>query len=165
MTEEIETNPPVGKKSYVQDAMVQTIPAIPSENPDNIFSDTDKSSMSSNNKLEHADSHLVPYSHFRWHADAIAEGQEIYQGIVKDVSMKGVNFLVEHNFQNSKLIKLQIHIPPLVVTAPQHVIEVSGKITSTVYDSAEESFRSAISFIAFTLPSDRTFLQSRISAQ
>jgi hypothetical protein len=164
MTDEIVTNPPASKESDAHDVIDQTTSAISQGVVGGNLSDADKVA-SSNNKLEHADVHHVAHSHFRWHADAIVDGHDICHGMVKDVSIKGANFLVEHNFQNSKLIKLHVHIPPLVVTAPQHVIEVSGKITSTVYDGVEDSFRSAISFVEFTVPSDRALLESRIAGE
>ena len=165
MTDEIETNSPIGKVPDVHDVKDHTTPAGSSGSAGSSPSATDKALSSVENKLEHTGVHQVPHAHFRWHAEAIIDGHEIYQGIVKDVSMRGANFLVEHNFQHSKLVKLKIHVPPLVVTAPQHIVQVSGKITSTVYDSAEDTFRSAISFIEFTLPSDNALLQSRIASQ
>lgn len=104
-----------------------------------------------------------PHPHFKWHAEVLVDGHDVYQGIVKDISMKGLNLILDHNLQKSKLVKLHIHIPPLDIASPQHVLEVSGKITSTVYDSSEKAFRSGISFIQFTLDSDQKYLQSLLS--
>ena len=73
------------------------------------------------------------------------------------------SIVLDHNLQNSKLVKLHIHIPPADISSPHHVLEVSGKVTSAVFDSAEEAFRSSISFIQFTLDSDQTYLQSLLS--
>jgi hypothetical protein len=165
MTDEIVTNQPTGQESELKKVAIQEVPKViqgvaGTSSPNTIITQT-----SSNKKVENENVHHVPHSHCRWHADAIVDGHENYQGIVNDVSMRGVNFIVEHNLQNSRLIKLQIHIPPLVVTAPQHIVEVTGKITSTVYDSVEDSFRSGINFIEFTLAADRAFLQSRITGQ
>jgi hypothetical protein len=112
---------------------------------------------------KYEDSHSEPHPHFRWHADVLVDGHDVYQGMVKDISMKGANLLLEHNLQNAKLVKLHIHVPPLDVTHPHDVLEVSGKILTTVYDSSEDEFRSAISFLQFTLESDRTYLQSRLA--
>ena len=112
---------------------------------------------------KYEDSHNEPHPHFRWHADVLVDGHDVYQGMVKDISMKGVNLLLDHNLQNAKLVKLHIHVPPLDVTHPHDVLEVSGKILSTVYDSSEDEFRSAISFLQFTLESDRAYLKSRLA--
>ncbi|WP_283745440.1 PilZ domain-containing protein [Sideroxydans sp. CL21] len=109
------------------------------------------------------DIHDEPHPHFKWHAEVRVDGHDVFQGIVKDISMKGLNLVLDHNLQNSKLVKLHIHIPPADISSPHHVLEVSGKITSTVFDSAEEAFRSSISFIQFTLDSDQTYLQSLLS--
>ena len=109
------------------------------------------------------DIHNESHPHFKWHAEVLVDGHDVFQGIVKDISMLGLNLVLDHNLQNSKLVKLHIHVPPLDTSSPHHVLEVSGKITSTVFDSGEEAFRSGISFIQFTLDSDQTYLQSLLS--
>ena len=126
---------------------------------------SEKTPSATNNKSKYESVHDVPHPHFRWHADALVDGHEVCQGIVKDISMKGVNFFPDHNLQNAKLIKLKIHVPPLIVNAPHHVLEVTGKITFTVYDSVEDAFRTGISFLEFAVESDRAYLLSRISEQ
>lgn len=105
--------------------------------------------------------HSEPHPHFRWHADALVEGH-VYHGLVKDISTQGVSLLLDHNLQNAKFVKLHIHVPPLEVTSPHHVLEVSGKIFSTVYDSSEDAFRSGVVFLQFTRESDRAYLRSRM---
>jgi hypothetical protein len=109
------------------------------------------------------DIHDEPHPHFKWHAEVLVDGHYVFQGIVKDISMRGLNLVLDHNLQNSKFVKLHIHIPPFDISSPHHVLEVSGKITSTVFDSGEEAFRSGISFIQFTLDSDQKYLQSILS--
>jgi len=104
--------------------------------------------------------HNEPHAHFRWHAEAFVDGHDVFQGIVKNISMTGLDLILDHNLQKSKLVKLHIHVPPLDISNPPHVFEVSGKITSTVFDSGEESFRSGITYIQFTLNSDQAYLQS-----
>jgi hypothetical protein len=165
MTDEIVKKPPAVQESELKEVVIQESPKVTQGVAGTDSPSAINAQSSSNNNVEHENVHHVPHSHCRWHADAIVDGHESYQGVVKDISMKGVDFIVEHNLQNSRLIKLQIHIPPLVVTAPQHIVEVTGKITSTVYDSVEDSFRSGINFIEFTLAADRAFLQSRITGQ
>ena len=83
-------------------------------------------------------------------------------GIVKDISPKGADILLEHNLQNVKLIKLHIHVPPLSVTGDRHVVEVSGKIIYSSHDSDEMLFRTGIKFLQFHLESDQAYLQSRL---
>jgi hypothetical protein len=113
--------------------------------------------------LKHQELHAAPHSHHKWHAEVRVDGHDVYQGVVKDISTKGFNLIIDHNLQNSKFVKLHIHIPPLNIGSPQHILEVSGKITNTVYDSVESSFRSGVSFLEFTLESDRTYLGSLLS--
>jgi hypothetical protein len=159
------TKPPAVQESDLKEVAIQAAPKVTQGLAGAGSAGAYKTQASSSNKLEHEYVQQVPHSHCRWHADAIVDGHENCQGIVKDISMRGVNFIVAHNLQNSKLIKLQIHIPPIVASAPQHILEVSGKITSTVYDSVEDSFRSRINFVEFTLATDRAFLLSRIAGQ
>jgi hypothetical protein len=115
------------------------------------------------NKL--ADSHNEPHPHYKWHAEVLVDGHDVYHGMVKDISMKELNLILDHNLQNSKLVKLHIHIPPVDISNPPHVLEVSGEITSTVYDSLEESFRCRIRLLGFSLESDHAYLQSRLADQ
>ena len=105
--------------------------------------------------------HSEPHPHVRWHADVLADGH-VYHGLIKDVSMQGANLFLEHNLQNTRLIKLHIHVPPLLATSPPHVLDLSAKIISTIYDGGENSFRSGIIFQKFALESDQAYLQSRI---
>lgn len=113
------------------------------------------------NPSRYEEPHSEAHPHFRWHADALVEGH-VYRGIVKDISTQGASLLLDHNVQNAKSVKLHIHVPPLDVTSPHHVLEVSGKIISTIYDGSEDAFRSGIVFLQFTRESDRTYLQSRM---
>jgi hypothetical protein len=157
------TNPSSNASIDKDNEKQNSVDATKDAGQDNPVADNNPLPTSSKHKYENI--HDVPHPHFRWHAEALVDGHEVCRGIVKDISMKGVNFYPDHNLQNAKLLKLQIHIPPLVVTAPHHILEVTGKITSTVYDSVEDSFRSGISFLEFTLESDRAYLLSRISEQ
>jgi len=111
----------------------------------------------------HENFHDMPHVHHKWHAEVLVDGHDVYPGYVKDISMKGVHLFLDHNLQNAKRVKLHIHIPPLITTEPHHVLEVTGDITSTVYDSDEESFRSGINFREFTLKSDQAYLRSHLT--
>ena len=107
--------------------------------------------------------HEAAHPHYKWHAEVLVDGHDVYQGIVKDISIKGLNLILDHNLQNAKFVKLHIHVPPLDIGSPHHILEVTGKITFAVYDSVEGSFRSGISFLEFTLESDRAYLNSLLS--
>ena len=101
--------------------------------------------------------------HVRWHVDAFVDGQGVYQGFVKDISLKGADIFLDHNLQNVALVKLHIHVPPLQVTSDHHVIGVSGKIIHSTHDPYELLFRTGVKFLKFNLESDLACLQSRIA--
>ena len=95
--------------------------------------------------------------------DVLVDGHDVYHGFVKNISMHGAKLYLDHNLQNVKQIKLQIHIPPLQAATPPHVIEVLAKVSDSTYDSDEEYFRSGIVFIKFSLEADSGYLESRIN--
>lgn len=103
-----------------------------------------------------------PHHHFKWHVDVRVDGHDVYHGFIKEITLEDTHLFVEHNLQNAKFVKLHIHIPPVANSTPHPVVEVSGKIMSTIFDSTEDCFRSAIHFQEFTLESDRIYLQSRL---
>ena len=104
-----------------------------------------------------------PHHHafHKWHADILVDGHDLYHGFVKDISMHGAKLYLDHNLQNVKQVKLQIHIPPLKAATASYVIEVAAKVSDTIYDSDEEYFRSTVIFIKFSLESDSAYLESR----
>jgi hypothetical protein len=138
--------PPAAKETVNESSVpaTESLPPTPAEKP-------------------HENFHDVPHVHHKWHADVLVDGHDVYQGYVKNMSMKGVHLFLDHNLQNVKRVKLHIHIPPLITSEPHHVLEVTGDITSTVYDSDEESFRSGVNFREFTLKSDQAYLQSHLA--
>jgi hypothetical protein len=105
----------------------------------------------------------APHPHYKWHSEVMVDGHNVYQGIAKDISINGLNLILDQNLQNAKLVKMHIHVPPLDTSSHDHVMEISGKVISSIYDNDEESFRSGVSFTQFTLDSDRTYLQSLLS--
>lgn len=110
----------------------------------------------------HAAPHAHAHASHKWHTDVIVEGHDVYHGFVKEISMQGAKLYLEHNLQNDKLVKLQIHIPPLEAAVEPHVIEVTAKINYTIYDSVEDFFRSGVNFTRFSLESDSAYLETRI---
>ncbi|MDD2915574.1 MAG: PilZ domain-containing protein [Gallionella sp.] len=108
------------------------------------------------------ESRSEPRIHVRWHLEAV-DGQFVYHGSVKDISTKGADIFLDHNFQNVKLVTLRIHVPPLHVTDEHCVIEVSGKVIYSNHDSDEMLFRTGIKFLKFTVESDLENLRSRLA--
>ena len=94
---------------------------------------------------------------------AMADEFGTHQGFVRDISLSGTSLYLDRSPQNIKSIRLQIAVPPRVVKEKPRVIEVSGKIIYTVYESYELGFRSGISFIKFINESDQEYLQSRLA--
>ncbi|MFZ2300729.1 MAG: PilZ domain-containing protein [Gallionella sp.] len=111
----------------------------------------------------HEEQRIEPRVHVRWHVDVFVEGQAVYHGFIKDISSKGADVFVDHNFQNVKFVKLLIHVPPLSATEDHHVIDVSGKVIYAAHDSEELLFRIGINFLKFNLESDQAYLRSRLA--
>lgn len=163
MVEENSSNSPTSDTADLLPKDIAAPPPITKVGSGNGVPIADATPTATADRRKFRDMHDAPHPHFKWHAEVLVDGHDVFQGIVKDISMKGLNLVLDHNLQNSKLVKLHIHIPPLEISSSHHVLEVSGKITSTVFDSGEEAFRSSISFIQFTLDSDQTYLQSLLS--
>jgi len=113
---------------------------------------------------KHLECRSEPRIHVRWHADALIDGYDVYHGFIKDISSRGTDIFLDRNLQSVKLIKLHIHVPPLSVTSDPHVVEVSGKIIYTAYDSKESCFHAGINFLQFNLEPDLAYLRSRIAS-
>jgi len=164
MVEENTSDVPPGNSPEVPQEDIEAAPVVTEEAPVVTKADTaDKAPAAATNGVKFTETHDTPHPHFKWHAEVLVDGHDVYDVLVKDISMKGLNLVLDHNLQNSKLVKLHVHVPPPTSSSPHHVLEISGKITSTVYDSAEESFRSGVIFTEFTLESDRALLQSLLS--
>jgi hypothetical protein len=118
---------------------------------------------SSSPNLIHQKLNRMHHPHVRWHADVLVDGHKALKGVVKDISTKGVNLLLDHNLQNSKHIKLHIQIPHHLVSNDHHILEVSGIISFSIYDSAEDSFRSIISPLEFPKNLDVAYLQTHVA--
>lgn len=112
---------------------------------------------------KHKECRSEPRIHVRWHADVFIDGQGGCRGFVKGISLKGTDIFLEHSLQDVKFVKLHIHVPPLLVTSDHHVMEVSGKVIYTAYDSNEFLFHTGVNFLQFNLKSDLAYLQSRIA--
>jgi hypothetical protein len=112
---------------------------------------------------KHKELRIEPRIRVKWHADAFIDGQGVYQGFVKDISSRGTDIFVDRNLQKVKFIKLRIYVPPLSKASDPHVMEVSGKVTYTAYDSKECLFHTGVNFVEFNSESDLAYLQSRIA--
>ena len=110
---------------------------------------------------EHRDNNEI---HLKLRVKAIVEEQRIHHGFIKYLSLKGATLFLDHNLQNINTIKLQIHIPPnFEIQENPRVVEVSGKVLYSIYDSKEWQFRSAINFDHFYSESDRKYIESKIA--
>lgn len=105
-----------------------------------------------------------PRMRVKWHADAFIDGQGMYQGFIKDISSRGTDIFLDRNLHKVKFVKLRIYVPPLSKASDSHIMEVSGKITYTAYDSNESLFHTGVNFTQFNLESDLAYLQTRIAA-
>ena len=110
----------------------------------------------------HGAIHVEVHPHVRWHADVLVDGHDIYHGFVKDVTDEGADLFLDHNLQYTRSVKLHIMVPPLAASSHLHVLAVSAKVLSTVFDSDEECFRSALLFTQFEPQSERSFLHNRL---
>lgn len=110
----------------------------------------------------HGVMHAEVHPHVRWHADVLVDGHDIYHGFVKDVTDEGADLFLDYNLQYTRSVKLHILVPPLSAPSRPHVLAVSAKILSTVYDSDEECFRSAVHFTQFSPLSEQAFLHNRL---
>lgn len=110
----------------------------------------------------HGVMHVEVHPHVRWHADVLVDGHDIYHGFVKEVTDEGADLFLDYNLQYTRSVKLHILVPPLSAPSRPHVLAVSAKILSTVYDSDEECFRSAVHFTQFSPLSEQAFLHNRL---
>lgn len=110
----------------------------------------------------HGAMHVEVHPHVRWHADVLVDGHDIYHGFVKEVTDDGADLYLDFNLQYTRSVKLHILVPPLSAPSRPHVLAASAKVLSTVYDSEEECFRSAVLFTQFEPQSERSFLHNRL---
>lgn len=115
------------------------------------------------NSGNHRDLRLEPRIRVKWYADALIDGQYVYQGFVKDISLNGTDIFLGHNLQKIRSIKLRIYVPPLSKKSDPYVIVVAANVRYTAYDSKESLFHTGVNFTKFNLESDQTYLQSRIA--
>ena len=145
------------------------LPSEPVEATPSVTKDTKKSSFTrkiysaSKSAGKYPECRSEPRIHVRWHAKAFIDGYDVYHGFVKDISLKGADIFLGHSLQKVKFVNLHIHVPPLNVTSDPRIMEVSGKIIYTAYDSNESLFHTGINFLQFNLESDLAYLRSRIA--
>lgn len=104
-----------------------------------------------------------PCLHVKWHVDALVEGR-IYHGFLKQVSLHGTEIYLDLDVRNVKTIKLRLHVPPASKTTEPHLIELSGNVAFSSFDSSESLFHVAVNALEFKDDSERKYLQSRIAA-
>lgn len=108
------------------------------------------------------DHRFEPRIRVKWHADAFIDGAAVYQGFVKDISLSGTDIFLGANLQKVKSLIVRIHVPPLSKKEAAHILNVSGKVIYTSYDSSEFLFHTGIRFLQFESESEQALLQSRI---
>lgn len=145
-----------------------TVVAKESKVPDSSHSkakETPSSSAKASAKAEkNTELRCAPRIRVRWHTDAFVDGQSVFHGFIKDVSLSGTDIFLERNLQKVKFVTLLIHVPPLSKSSHPHVMEVSAKVIYTAYDSNESLFHAGVNFTQFNLKSDLEYLKSRIAA-
>lgn len=67
------------------------------------------------------------------------------------------------NLQTVKFVTLHMCITPSDTISKPRIVVVFGKITYTVYDSAEHLFRAGVNFLKFNSESDLAFLEARLT--
>ncbi len=167
MSDENTNDSPTSKASDLPPAPVEATPLVTADIKESKAPDLSKTipqapPLASTNAGIYKELRTEPRIRVRWHADAIIDGQCVYQGFVKDISLKGTDIFLERNLQKVKIVKLRIYVPPLSKTSAPHVMEVSAKVIYTAYDSNESLFHTGVNFTQFNLSSDQTYLQSRI---
>jgi hypothetical protein len=109
---------------------------------------------------DHRNEHRI---RVRWHAEAFIEGQGVFRGFIKEISMTGTGIFLHQNVRMVDSFKLRIYMPPLNKSSVLHTMDVSAKVLYTTLDSYESLFHTGVRFIQFCLPSDQTYLQMRIA--
>jgi hypothetical protein len=169
ISDENITDPPTSKASDLPPAPVDAAPLVTADAKESKAPDLSRTIAKATPSAPkdagiHKELRIEPRIRVRWHADAFIDGQGVYQGFVKDISLKGTDIFLDHNLQKVKFIKLRIYVPPLSKTSVSYVMEVSAKVIYTAYDSTETLFHTGVNFTQFNLASDQTYLQSRIAA-
>lgn len=168
MSDENTTDLPIGNSSDLPPKPAGATPSVTTDVKGSSVQDlsqtiTKATPTASIDAGKHKELRIEPRIHVRWHADAFIDGQGVYQGFVKDISMTGTDIFLDRNLQKVKIVRLCIYVPPVSKTSGPHVMEVSGKIIYTAYDSKESLFHTGVNFLQFNLASDRAYLQSRIA--
>jgi len=109
------------------------------------------------------DQRTEPRIRVRWHAEAFIDGQGVYRGFIKEISMTGTGIFLYQNVQMAKSLRLRIYMPPLSKTSVLYTMDVSAKVIFTALDSYESLFHTGLHFTQFYLPTDQDYLQARIA--
>lgn len=137
--------------------------AAETSGPKNASTDGAASSTESLGTFKIKESRAEPRILVRWHADALIDGINAGICLIRGISSKGADILLDRNLQKIKLIQLHIHVPPGDVTNSPRIVDVSGKVIYSAYDSDEYTFRSGVIFTEFKVASDQNYLHSLTS--
>jgi len=96
---------------------------------------------------------------FRLQADAHIEGQGVFRGFVKDISLQGVTLYLDRNLLKDKSVQIRIHVPPAATTEKAYSVVATGKTIHSIFDSDELNFRLGIKLLYFASEADETYLK------
>jgi len=98
-----------------------------------------------------------------WKIMITIQGEGTHKAQVKDISQHGASVLVGRNLNPSTKVTLTIDIPVLVGRGTPKTVVVHGMIVYTIHDSENMAFRVGIRFDKFDVPSDRGYLEARLT--
>jgi len=104
----------------------------------------------------------TPRYRVRWRTEVVLNAQTTYYGHLKDISISGAAVLMEHNIKSAQSITLFVEIPSesTYTYKEPHILQVEGKVISTIYESESAYFRTGIVFRRFIPENDRAFLDN-----
>lgn len=88
----------------------------------------------------------------RWRIALVNKGDgknDIYHGRTYDVSMSGINVLLEHNVFFTSEVVVLLAIPPTLPGQKETIVEIQCNIMHTVLDSEHKQFRLGMKFVQF----------------
>ena len=78
-----------------------------------------------------------------------SDKHEIYHGRTHDLSLNGVNILLERNISFTSEVVLLLSIPPMHPGQKKTILEIDASTKYTLLDSVHNQFRLAMGFIHF----------------
>lgn len=98
-----------------------------------------------------------------WKVDIAINGDELHDGRINDISLRGASILLGRNLKPDIKVTLRIYLPSITGPYPPTVLTVHGMTRYTVHDADDLLFRVGIAFIEFDMVSDRGYLNERLT--